>query len=247
MYSLRAGWGCFLPLPLPSGLTPVSACPPLPHPETLVLGLSPFHPLPGGVGEGHVHEAAIWGGPAAKAWGLMDLMPMADADTPALAQRETGPAQAPRPCGVRGGSLGEMGSIRARCLGAASAQQHDMALASCSYPMAASRPEIPPPILEKAAILQFSLVREERKACFIFVFKDRQKENRCSILQVSEALLPTRSSCGHHVCLPKEQNIPCPLPSPSALAFISLVHLIFPERSRRSPPRPLAAAGLLKP
>ena len=29
-------------------------------------------------------------------------MPMADAETPALAQRETGLAQALRPCGVRG-------------------------------------------------------------------------------------------------------------------------------------------------
>lgn len=117
---------------------------PLAAPRNPRVGLEPLTPLAWGAGNGHVHEAAVYGGPAAGSWwgtrGLMDLMPMAGADTPALAQRETGAAQALRPCGVRGGSVGEIGSVRARCLGAASAQQHTMAQASCLYPTAASPP-----------------------------------------------------------------------------------------------------------
>ena len=139
-YSPRAGRVCFFPLPLPSGLTPISACPPLPHPETPMLSSSPFPPLPGGLAMATCTKLLSMGGQQPAGWGLMDLMLMADADTPALAQREMGPAQVLCPCGVREGSLREMGSMRARRLGAASAQQHAMAQASCLYPTAASPP-----------------------------------------------------------------------------------------------------------
>lgn len=112
--------------------------------------------------------------------------------------------------------------------------------------------KILPPIAEKAAVPlsihfhSFTLISEEGKTCFIFVIKRKQEENRSFILQVSEVLLSTRSSCVYHDCLPKNRNIPRTLPTPSALAFISLFHLISPERSRRSPAGLLAAAGLLK-
>lgn len=71
--------------------------------------------------------------------------------------------------------------MRARCLGAAPAQQHPMAPARHLYTAAAS-----PPVPDRnpashpaegsrsppCPFLQFSLVCEKGKACFVFVFKE---------------------------------------------------------------------------
>lgn len=105
-----------------TGLFLASPLQPLPHfslsphaaPRNSHAGLEPLSPpaLPAGLvmamctkllsgrGTGR-RQGSPWG-----ARGLMDLLPMAAAATPALARRETGAAQALRPCGVRGGSVG---------------------------------------------------------------------------------------------------------------------------------------------